>query len=69
MMRPPTQGGDTVIRVPSVGMTRVRASGFVLQQQGSSPLLLALYAVMQMGLLFLLTWTAGASTLGSCPQK
>ena len=67
MMRPPAQ--DTVIRVPSAALARVREASFTLQPQGSSPLLLALYVVMQMGLLFLLTWTAGESTLGSCPPK
>jgi hypothetical protein len=67
MMRPPAQ--DTIIRVPGAALTRVRAAVFTLQQQGSSPLLLALYVAMQMGLLFLLTWTAGQGTLGSCPPK
>lgn len=67
MMRPPEQ--DTVIRVPSVGLTRVRVAAFAFQQQGVSPLLLAIYIVMQMALLFFLTWVAGGSALGSCPPK
>jgi hypothetical protein len=61
---------DTVIRVPPTlsAIARVR-SAFTLQQQGVSPLILAMYVVLQMGLLFLLTWMAGKSILGSCSQK
>jgi hypothetical protein len=61
---------DTVIRVPSALSVIARVgSVFTFQQQGVSPLVLAVYAVLQMGLLFLLTWMAGKSTLGSCSHK
>ena len=59
---------DTVIRVPGTAMTRIR-SAFTLQQQGVSPLVLAMYIALQMGLLVLLTWLAGKGMLSSCAPK